>query len=283
VGVRIFDAILLMMTKAELEAAIALANTWSGRSTLILAIGILGEYVGLPFLENKRWHKHAKVFFAILVVAGIVGEYEFSSQIAQNAFELQRISDGELKDATDKATKANLKLFELESKMIEVFGPRRLDKAQSGRIASKLSSLAGMKIDVFALAVGNPWSKTEAEDSLQLTRDLVGALNSANMDATGWLSSCENGFGTANLLVSITGETAREKEIGNKVIEALAPEVDTFPELQTSSDFSLFCKTTPLEPSTLAKRRPDAKLSIVTGRKIPALLTPEQLGLAPSK
>jgi hypothetical protein len=67
------------MTKEELELAIKSANLWSGRSTLLLAVGILGEYALLPFLDKKRWQRAAKIFFAVLVVAGIVGEYEFSS------------------------------------------------------------------------------------------------------------------------------------------------------------------------------------------------------------
>ena len=95
------------MTKDELEAAIRVANTWSGRSTLVLAIGILGEYVLLPFLEKKRWQKGAKIFCAVLVVAGIFGEYEFSSQISQNAGDLQRLSDTEVADARAVASKAD--------------------------------------------------------------------------------------------------------------------------------------------------------------------------------
>lgn len=95
------------MTKDELELAIKSANLWSGRSTLILAVGILGEYALLPFLEKKRWQKSAKIFFAVLVVAGIVGEYKFSSMIAQHADELQRLSDQEVARAAAQAVAAN--------------------------------------------------------------------------------------------------------------------------------------------------------------------------------
>jgi hypothetical protein len=95
-----------LMSKEELEAAIKAANLWSGRSTLVLAIGILGEYVLLPFLEKGRWKTPVKIFFAVLVVAGIAGEYEFSSKIAQHADELQRLSDHELADAIGKAKTA---------------------------------------------------------------------------------------------------------------------------------------------------------------------------------
>jgi hypothetical protein len=58
------------MIKDELEAAISGASIWSGRSTLVLAVGILGEYTILPFLEKRRWCKLAKILFAAMVVAG---------------------------------------------------------------------------------------------------------------------------------------------------------------------------------------------------------------------
>jgi hypothetical protein len=64
--------------------------------------------VALPFLDEKKWrNKAVKVFFAVLVVCGIFGEYEFSSEISQSAAELQRLSDGELTQAENNATVAN--------------------------------------------------------------------------------------------------------------------------------------------------------------------------------
>lgn len=116
------------MLKDELEAIIASDNAWSGRATLLLAIGILGEYVAAPFFEHaniglmmavfrsrratalrnaiKRCGAVLKTLFAAMVLAGVVGEYGFSSRIAINANRLQRIADQELADATDRATQA---------------------------------------------------------------------------------------------------------------------------------------------------------------------------------
>ena len=102
------------MTKEELETAIKLANLNSGRSTLLLAIGILGEYVGLPFLETKWWYKPTKIVFAVLVVAGIVGEYEFSSRISQYADELQRLSDREIAKISDTSKGFDSKIAEAQ-------------------------------------------------------------------------------------------------------------------------------------------------------------------------
>lgn len=95
------------MLKDELEVIIASDSVWSGRSTLVLAIGILGEYAVLPFLEEKiHWKRLTKAFFAVLVVAGIVGEYLFSERIARNASELQRLADVELSDTEQQVRNA---------------------------------------------------------------------------------------------------------------------------------------------------------------------------------
>jgi hypothetical protein len=94
------------MTKEQLAALIKSENLWAARSTLILAIGILGEYVILPLLEKKEKHPRStartlvKAAFALLVVAGIGGEYWFSSKIADHALELQTLADAELQAVT---------------------------------------------------------------------------------------------------------------------------------------------------------------------------------------
>jgi hypothetical protein len=92
------------MTKEQLEALLKSENVWAARSTLILAIGILGEYVVLPFFEKKEKQSRTKtlfkIVFALLVVAGIGGEYLFSSKISDHALELQTLADTELQAVT---------------------------------------------------------------------------------------------------------------------------------------------------------------------------------------
>ena len=108
----------MITTKEQLEAAISWANTWSGRSTLLLVIGILGEYVVPPFLDDKNWRtKATKVIFALFVVLGIGGEYVFSSKISQGAGELQRLSDGELKQAQKDAAAAYQKAADADAQL----------------------------------------------------------------------------------------------------------------------------------------------------------------------
>jgi hypothetical protein len=118
------------MLKDELEAIIASDNDWSTRSTLVLAIGILGEYVVVPYFEHanitlvrtlfrsqratvlsrtvRRCAALFKFLFAFMVVAGVIGEYGFSSRIARKAGELQRIADVELAEANRRAEQATI-------------------------------------------------------------------------------------------------------------------------------------------------------------------------------
>lgn len=154
------------MLKDELEAVIRSDNVWAGRSTLVLAVGILGEYVLLPFLEETHhWKKWAKVACAVLVVAGIVGEYGFSSRIAQNAGRLQTMADQDLAEAVDNAAKANERaaLNEKEAARLnklaedertarvaieQCLGGWRLTPDAQRRIAKKLKPFAGTVFDI---------------------------------------------------------------------------------------------------------------------------------------
>ena len=270
------------MTKDELEAAISGANIWSGRSTLVLAVGILGEYAILPFLEKRRWYKLAKILFAAMVVAGIVGEYKFSSQIAQSAGELQRMSDADLGDALHMARDADTKLSTLESRLIRILGPRDLSQEQLDRITSKLAVFAGIKVDVYGIGVGNPYTKTESEESIRLAKQLVGAMSAARIEASGWVigsESCAGQFGGANVIVSIAENGPRDTRIAFEIIKVLEPEIDTFPEIAgqvipPECAHPLSARSKELKPS--------AALTIVIGRKIPSLLSPASLGIQQS-
>jgi hypothetical protein len=216
------------MTKDELEVAVKSANLWAGRSTLILAIGILGEYALLPFLEKKRWHRLAKIFFAVLVVAGIVGEYEFSSQIAQYASDLQIISDHELAGAVatagkaiDRATNAETHLADANQKSSEAQRdaaqarldlaklklPRSLGPDARRRVTSKVSRFAGKN---FAFLVfGDP-------ESFSLLADIDASLKNAKWKRTNTPAGLggDIGYKTAD------GQVPSINDIGLKVFAA---------------------------------------------------------------
>lgn len=94
------------MTKAGLEALLASDNLWSGYATLVLAVGILGEYVILPFFDKTKGRTlyfGFKLLFAIMVVVGVFGEYRYSSRIADDAGRIQKLSDDEVIQAERSA------------------------------------------------------------------------------------------------------------------------------------------------------------------------------------
>jgi hypothetical protein len=97
------------MTKEDLDALLRHDNLWAERSTLILGIGIFGEYV-LPlfFDESKKSLKKValKVACGSLVVIGLAGEYWYPARISRTALQLQLLSDQKVADAEDRATKA---------------------------------------------------------------------------------------------------------------------------------------------------------------------------------
>jgi hypothetical protein len=153
-----------------------------------------------------------------------------------------------------------------------------LEAERLDRITNKLSKLAGVKVDVFAFALGNPWNKTESEESVELAKAIAGALNRAHMDAAGWvLGSCK-GASASNVIVDVKREKAEDLTIALEILKALTPEVDTFPEIQRFSISEGCSSILSLDNSRPNKRKPDATISITAGRKIASILTPEMLG-----
>jgi hypothetical protein len=211
------------MLKDELEAIIKSDNIWAGRSTLVLAIGILGEYVALPFFEKKEsppdrnvwftsrrnppaqgrsmiahlnaWQKPLKIFFAVLVVAGISGEYEFSSRIASNADRLQQLSDQDLTAATNTAGAA----LESAANATRDAGNARLRAGKLEVEAAQLRKDAvGLQRDVAearSMAASDNLARIELEAriaprTLRLSdREWIGkALTARDRNAAEWLA-----------------------------------------------------------------------------------------------
>jgi len=141
------------MFKQELELIIKSDNVWANRSTLVLAAGILGEYVVLPFLAEKEvhWKKFARIFCAVLVIGGILGEYGFSRRIAGLVEELQGISDQELGDADYRAaflTTENARLQGNLRNLAQQIAPRRLSHEQESDFATRLKQFKGVQVQL---------------------------------------------------------------------------------------------------------------------------------------
>lgn len=179
----------------------------------------------------------------------------------------------DLANARGDAARADIKRLELENRIADIFGPRRLTKVQSARIVKELGGLEGTKIDVYAFALGNPYDPTESRDSLNIARDVVSTLRDAHIDAEGWLlGSCQGGA-ASNLVVSVTGNSSQDRKVASRLIEAFRHEIGTYPEIGAYSPSAPCTKFSDLDIGGPNKRKHDAAISITIGRKINPLLT----------
>lgn len=186
--------------------------------------------------------------------------------------------DLKIGEANDRAAQADLKRVQLQNRIVNIFGVRHMTEEQSGRIANKLAGLGGAKIDVYVLAIGNPYSADDSEDSENIGRTVVNALRAppALIDAEGSLLEDCHGSGASNVFVSVALPSSdADREIATRVQKALQPEIETDPEI---SDQTPSCtKFSDLDKSRPNKRNHDAAISITIGRKINPLLTREML------
>jgi len=212
----------------------------------------------------------AALWLAITTRLTIVRQKELT--VAQG--DLDSAKEGQLQI---QLAAANLKRVELENKMVDTFGPRQLTASQSASIETKLAGLKGAKIDVYVLALGNPYSRTESDDSKKFGVALVRTLRSAHMDAEGWLLESCNGGSVSNLVVSVTGNSSDDRKIASQVLNAFPPEVGLYPEVQNESPSTVCTRFSDLDETRPNKRNHDATISIAVGRKISPLLTREML------
>jgi hypothetical protein len=226
----------------------------------------------------------------LLVVVGVMGEGIFEGLQYFTERQSQTLNDILLADAqerageaNERAAKADEKRVALENRIADIFGPRQLTPEQESRIAAKLTGLKGVQVDVEVLAVGNPYTAGDAEDSLKIGHSVVRILSSAptSMDAEGWLLDDCQDSAASNLVVIVRPDLAGKKlqaedEIGLKIIKAFAPEIGTDPRVEkwppTCFKFSYLDRSKPNE-------RPQGAtaISIVIGRKVNPLLTREML------
>jgi hypothetical protein len=184
----------------------------------------------------------------------------------------------DLAAANGRASRADLKRVELQNRIVDIFGPRQLTADQSDRIGKKLTGLRGVKIDVYVLAVGNPYTAGDFKDSENIGRTVVRTLRAAPafMDAEGWLLEDCQGAGASNVVVSVNpGGSDADRKIATQVLKAFQPEIGTDPE--TSGQSPTCTKFSTLDAATPNKRRHDATISITIGRKIQPILTREML------
>ncbi len=189
---------------------------------------------------------------------------------------LSKRQNAAIGQANDRATQADLKRIALQTRMLDVFGPRQLTNEQQMRIANRLSGLKNADVDVYVLAVNGPYAAGDFKDSEDIGLAIVHTLRSASINAEGWLLEDCQGSSASNVVVTVRPPASEySRSIGQQIIGALQPEIETYPEL---SLIPPICnKFSPLDKSNPNKGRHGASVSITIGRKINPLLTREML------
>jgi hypothetical protein len=153
------------------------------------AIDLLIEQAWYP-----RWIKPFEVVGAIMVTLGVSGELFTEFTHARLESSLRNLDNSIVSSmgrqaaaADERAALAELRRVELQARIVDVFGPRRLTIDQPTRIAGKLSDLNGVKVDVYVFGLGNPWNPTERKESIDLTRSIAKSLRMAHIKADAWM------------------------------------------------------------------------------------------------
>jgi flagellar biosynthesis GTPase FlhF len=98
------------MDKNALEQLLSSYNWWMGVSTVAVAVGILGEYVAHFVFEKEarrnRLEMGISIFFGVLVLGGVVGEYVFGKKLSQLSEQIQQVADKQVAQANLDAAQA---------------------------------------------------------------------------------------------------------------------------------------------------------------------------------
>jgi hypothetical protein len=245
----------------------------------ILAIGAAGEYIEehgrLP--EWMKWSRRPRMVFVWMVALSLIGEFVGDAGVFVFSGRLQTISDSEVAELYKKSSLLDLRRVELQAKMLDLFGPRKLTKEKAERIARKLSKLAGARVDVFVFSTTAPWNRAEAKESIEFANAILDMFVSTKMDAEGWIAGpCKSGAGAANVSLNVRGASVKDIEIATEILRDLSPEMETFPEMQRFPSVALAC-TAWVNMREHHMKKPNANIQVLIGRRTTSVLKPEML------
>ena len=248
----------------------------------LVVVGVLGEVLAeWPDTKNKL----AKIF-SVVLVAGLAISLAALKQTNEDFNGRMVASNLKASQANERAVEADWQRVQLQNRILDIFGPRQLTEAQSVHIASNLSELKGVKVDVFVYALNGPYTSEDFQDSRNIAMEVTGILRRVGMNAAGWrLNSCLNPGNASNVVVGISGKDGNggssptDDKIAARLIKALAPEVGTFPEVNKYPSPAFLCQhpASDLDPQHPNNRQPDATINIIIGKKIQPILTHEML------
>ncbi|MGA9587882.1 MAG: hypothetical protein WBQ95_21305 [Terracidiphilus sp.] len=279
----------MILPASEVESLKSTLNCWEWVgyiSTGVVFLGCIGEFVAefTRCVKSKRSKHKLSRLSLIVLIAGIAGELLSEVRVSQLSGELIANVEHEAEDAHKEAAQADLRRVQLENRIADIFGPRQLTAAQSAKIAGELTGLKGIKVDVFVYAVNG--TSEDFQDSRNVAIEVMGILRQVGVNEAGWkLDSCLNPGNVANIVVGIngtdgsSGNAATDDKIASRLIEALTPEIGTFQEVNKYPSPAFLCQhpASDIDPQHPNKRKPDAAINIIVGRKVQPILTREML------
>jgi hypothetical protein len=203
--------------------------------------------------------------FGALVTGKVVGD--------RQARKLQIDLDA----AKNRAGKEESERRALVNRILDIYGPRQPEK-HSADIVKKLAGLEGVKIDVYVEDIGDPPDSPEFKDSVKTALAVLSMLRAAHVDEGGWIvKSCQGGHAEA-LNVSVAEDANdNDRKIARKVLDAFPHELGTFSAVQDGSPAAFCTLSSELDKDRPNRRKPNAAISIIIGRKVNPLLTREML------
>jgi hypothetical protein len=286
---RSIDLFALDKRSGELSGALDSLEAKLVVASILVGVGVVIESwpETVEFWHRLRWpmasFPHDKLWAVIgglLVAVGVIGEFVYTGNISGKEHEF-RDNSGQIEAVLNTATAAaNQRTAELQSRILDIFGPRKLTPEQSADIVKHLAGLKRVKIDIYVLALGNPSvSKSDSDDPTDFARTVVGILrDGAHMDAEGWLvASCFGGSASGfNVSLHLPGSDG-DRKIASEVLNAFRPDTAIYREVVPSSSGDFCQKFSPLDPSRPNRRKHDAAVSITIGTKVQPILTREML------
>lgn len=158
----------------SLEMSWSSLDWWLNFWTVLVVVGVAVEIVVvlMEYAKELREFRRATISSpgrpnirklllelvgAGFVAIGVAGEFAVHTRSGKVESDMRDTTDRIVAVIGREASDADLKRVQLQSRILAAFGPRNLNESQVARITTKLSAFAGVPVDLFAFAVGNPY------------------------------------------------------------------------------------------------------------------------------
>jgi hypothetical protein len=242
------------------------------------------RWPGRPSLKKLK----VEIWSVLLIALGVAGELGVGIRIAVidghlRSLDIQlRAKNAELRTKSDQLVALmDARRAELQSRMLDIFGPRTMSSAQSEETIKKLRGLTGIQVDVFVVDFASAPTSKEFQDSVSMGRSIQNALHAANLDSEAWIvDSCGAETSATGLSVATHfGAATMDEYFAGKILAAFPTSLGFVNKLQNWEPKSYQCKFSNLPPVAKPnKREPGtAKIMVIIGTRTQPILTREML------